>query len=148
MILERNRIVSGLADGVVVVEAAAKSGTLSTATHALNQNKEVFSVPGNITSPQSAGCNNLIRQGAIPVTKTEDILEVVAPKQKIEQARFVLGDTPEEVLIISLLQQGMRDGDEIQEKTKLEPVVFNQTLTMLEINGSIKSLGGNQWTLR
>ncbi|MDO8335400.1 MAG: DNA-processing protein DprA [Candidatus Saccharibacteria bacterium] len=146
--LERNRIVSGIADGVVVIEAAARSGTLSTAAHALRQNKEVFAVPGNITSPQSAGCNGLIRQGAIPVTSTQDILDVIAPNIKPEQTRFVLGDNPDEVTILELLQTGLRDGDEILQQSKIDPTDFNQTLTMLEIKGMIKPLGGNQWTIR
>lgn len=146
--LERNRIISGIADGVLIVEAATRSGSLSTATHALNQNKEVFAVPGNITSPQSSGCNALIRQGAIPVTKVEDILDVIAPTIKAEQTQFVLGDTPDEVTVLQLLQDGLRDGDELIEKSGIEPVSFNQTLTMLEIKGQIKSLGSNQWTLR
>ena len=146
--LERNRIVSGIADGIVVVEAATRSGTLSTATHALNQNKEVFAVPGNITSPLSSGCNALIKQGATPVTSTQDILDIIAPNAKTEQTRFILGDNPEEVSILQLLQKGLRDGDELLQQTKLDPVVFNQTLTMLEIKGQIKSLGANQWTLR
>lgn len=146
--LERNRIISGIADGVIIIEAATKSGSLSTATHALNQNKEVFAVPGNITNPLSAGCNALIRQGAIPVTRVEDILDVIAPTIKAEQTRFILGDTPEEVAILQLLQTGLRDGDELVEKSKLDPVIFSQTLTMLEIKGIIKSLGGNQWTIQ
>lgn len=146
--LERNRIASGISDGVVVVEAAARSGTLSTAAHALAQGKEVFAVPGNITSPLSVGCNSLIRQGAIPVTKVEDILEVIAPTIKAEQTRFILGDSPEEVTILELLQSGLRDGDELVDQSKLDPIIFSQTLTMLEIKGMIKSLGGNQWTIR
>lgn len=146
--LERNRIVSGIADGIVVVEAATRSGTLSTAAHALDQNKEVFAVPGNITSPLSSGCNALIKQGATPVTKVEDILEIIMPNSKTEQTQFILGDTPEEVSVLQLLQKGLRDGDELLQQTKLEPVVFNQTLTMLEIKGQIKPLGGNQWTLK
>lgn len=146
--LERNRIVSGIADGIVVVEAATRSGTLSTAAHALNQNKEVFAVPGNITSPLSSGCNALIKQGAIPVTSTEDILEIIKPSTITEQTQFILGDNPEEVRVLKFLQLGLRDGDELQQKTNLDPVVFNQTLTMLEIKGQIKALGGNQWTIK
>ncbi len=145
--LERNRIVSGLADAVVVVEAATRSGTLSTAAHALSQGREVFAVPGNITSPLSAGCNNLIKQGATPVTGSEDILEIIAPQQEIAQTRLTLGDTPEEVVILQLLQNGVRDGEEVLIKSGLEAITFNQTLTMLEIKGQIKALGANQWTL-
>ncbi len=146
--LERNRIVSGLSQAVIVVEAAIRSGTLSTATHALNQGKEIFAVPGNITSPLSAGCNTLIRQGAIPVTSSEDILEVIAPENKLKQTQLTLGDTPEEVTILKLLTSGMRDGEELLVSSKLSAPIFNQTLSMLEIKGSIKALGANQWTLR
>lgn len=146
--LQRNRIVSGLADGIVVVEAATRSGTLSTAAHALDQNKEVFAVPGNITSPLSSGCNALIKQGATPVTDTKDILDIIVPSDKTEQTQFILGDTPEEVSILQLLQSGLRDGDELLQKTKLDPTTFNQTLTMLEIKGMIKPLGANRWTIR
>ena len=78
--LERNRIVSGLADAIIITEAAARSGTLNTAAHALEQGKEVFVVPGNITSPLSAGCNALLKQGATPVTSADDVLDGIAPE--------------------------------------------------------------------
>ena len=90
----------------------------------------------------------MIRQGAIPVTKVEDILEVIAPNIEPEQTQFVLGDTPDEVAILELLQSGLRDGDEMLQQSKIEPTDFNQALTMLEIKGMIKPLGGNQWTIR
>ncbi len=146
--LERNRIVSGLADAVIITEAAARSGTLNTAGHAIEQGKEVFVVPGNITSPLSAGCNALLRQGATPVTKPEDIIETIAPELLEPQASLPLGSTPEETAIITLLRSGIRDGDELQQKSKLAPHEFASTLTMMEINGTVRSLGANQWTLR
>lgn len=145
--LERNRIVSGLADAVIITEAARRSGTLNTAAHALNQGKEVFVVPGNITSPMSAGCNQLLRQGAAPVTCAEDILEIIAPQLLTAQTQLPLGNTPEETTVIQLLQQGLRDGDELQRVSGIEPAVLSMTLTMLEISGTIRALGGNQWTL-
>lgn len=146
--LERNRIVSGLSDAIIVIEAAARSGTLNTAAHALEQGKEIFAVPGNITSPLSAGCNTLLKQGAHPVTCVEDILEVIAPTKLDVQSVLPLGSNPAEVSVIALLQQGIRNGEELQKASGLAASEFSQTLTMLEINGTIRSLGGNQWMLR
>lgn len=146
--LERNRLVSAFSDAVIITEAAARSGTLNTASHAIEQNKELFVVPGNITSLLSAGCNSLLKQGATPITCAEDVIEVIAPELLRNQSVMPLGDTPEEVTVLKLIHSGIRDGDELQIKSKLDPVVFSQTLTMLEINGAIKPLGGNQWTLR
>lgn len=146
--LERNRIVSGLSDALIIIEAAARSGTLNTATHALEQGKEIFVVPGNITSPLSAGCNSLLKQGAHPVTCVEDIFEVIAPHLLQPQSVLPLGATPQETALIQLLQQGIRDGDALQQTSRLTVPEFSQTLTILEINGIVRSLGGNQWTLR
>ena len=146
--LERNRIVSGLSDAIVITEAAARSGTLNTASHALEQGKVVFVVPGNITSPLSAGCNALLKQGATPVTCAEDILEVIAPELLQSQAQLALGDNPLQTAIIQLLQSGVRDGDELQTKSEASAGDFASELTMMEINGTVRSLGANQWTLR
>ena len=146
--LERNRIVSGLADALIVTEAAIRSGTLSTVGHALEQGREVFAVPGNITSPLSAGCNALIKQGAAPITSAQDVLEVIAPDLLDEQQSLALGNTPIETKIISLLKSGIRDGDQLQEKVGIDASEFAQALTILELGGTIRSLGGNQWTLR
>lgn len=149
--LERNRLVSGLADAVLITEASARSGTLNTAAHALAQGKDVFVVPGNITSPQSAGCNALIKQGATPVTSLDDILSVVAPESipdaRTSQTKLPLGSTPAETAIIEQLAQGIRDGDQLQKTTQLPATEFNTALTMLELTGAIRSLGANQWTL-
>lgn len=146
--LARNRIVSGLSDAVVVTEAAARSGTLSTVNHALDQNKEVFAVPGPITSPLSVGPNRLIQQGAHPVLSVDDILAVIAPDLLEEQVSLALGDTPLQTKILQLIQSGTRDGDQLQRETGVEASEFLSTLTILEINGLIRPLGGNLWTLR
>lgn len=146
--LERNRIVSGLADAVVVVEAAARSGTLNTAAHALEQGRELFVVPGNITSPLSAGCNSLLKQGAHPVTCAQDILEIIAPRLIPTQTSLALGDTPLETTIISLIQAGERDGDTLQQKSAATAADFSHAMTMLEINGTIRALGANKWTIK
>lgn len=146
--LERNRIVSGLADAVIITEAASRSGTLNTAMHALEQGKEVFVVPGNITSPMSSGCNALLKQGATPITSHEDVLERIAPDLLQPQASLALGNTPEETAILTLLTSGVRDGDELQQKAGIEPAEFASIMTMMEISGTTRSLGANQWTLR
>ncbi|MDB5183529.1 MAG: hypothetical protein JWO07_210 [Candidatus Saccharibacteria bacterium] len=146
--LERNRIVSGLSDAVLITEASARSGTLNTARHALEQGRDVFVVPGNITSPQSAGCNALLKQGAIPVTSAEDILERIAPQLLTKQAQLALEDNPLQTTIIQLLQQGIRDGDELQQLAEVRADEFATELTMMELSGLIRALGANQWTLR
>lgn len=148
--LERNRLVSGLADGIIITEAAERSGTLNTASHALNQGRDLFVVPGNITSPLSAGCNTLLKQGAYLVTDADDVLSIIAPEklQKDNGQELAASATIEEAIIIKLISEGMRDGDEIQQKSGLSASDFATALTMLEINGVIKPLGANNWTLR
>ena len=146
--LARNRIVSGISDAIIITEAALRSGTLSTAARALEQGKEVFVVPGNITSPLSAGCNALLKQGAHPITCAEDVLEIVAPHLLTAQQTLPLGDTPQETAIIRLLQAGVRDGDELQRASGLDAALFSQTITMMELQGTLRALGGNQWALR
>ena len=148
--LARNRLVSGLADAVVVTEATQKSGTLSTVAHALAQNKEVFAVPGPITSLLSAGPNKLLQQGAHVALRAEDILQIIAPElldvKTTRQTRLILGDTPAETAIITLIQKGTRDGEVLQKKSQLSASEFLQTLTIMELKGSIRALGANQWT--
>lgn len=146
--LERNRIVSGLSDAILITEASAQSGTMSTAKHALEQGREVFVVPGNITSPLSMGCNLLIKQGALPVTRVEDILEVIAPQLLKPQTQLALGDNPAQTTILQHLQAGVRDGDELQQLAGIPAGDFASELTMMEISGLVRSLGANQWTVR
>ena len=148
--LERNRLVSGLADAVIITEAAERSGTLNTAAHALSQGRDVFAVPGNITSPLSAGCNALLKQGAYPATEAKDILQIIAPEQlkKPDQNQLPLGSSPEETIIINLIASGVRSGDQLQQQSGLSASNFSTALTMLEINGIIKPLGANNWTLK
>ena len=148
--LERNRLVSGLADAVIITEAAERSGTLNTAAHALSQGRDVFAVPGNITSPLSAGCNALLKQGAYPATEAKDILHIIAPEQlkKSDQSQLPLGSSPEETIIINLIAGGVRSGDQLQQQSGLSASNFSTALTMLEINGVIKPLGANNWMLK
>ena len=150
--LARNRLISGLSDIVVVVEAAERSGSLNTATHAIEQGKTVFAVPGNITSPYSQGCNKLIRQGAIPYTEPDDVLRELFPEKYCKKQRQfhqskLFGDTDVETKILQAIASGCRSGEEIMMSTHLPPEVFSQTVTILEIKSRIHSLGLNCWAL-
>ncbi len=149
--LERNRLISGLSDIVVVVEAAEHSGSLNTATHALNQGKEVFAVPGNITSPYSQGCNKLIAQGAYPYTEPNDILRLLFPEDFVKKHRQLplnlAGDSPVETQILQALGSGLRAGEDIMTAAHLSPEVFNETITLLEIKSRVRALGANNWGL-
>ncbi len=144
--LERNRIISGISDAVLITEAAVRSGSLNTANHALEQGRTVMAIPGNITSELSGGTNNLIKAGATPVTQLSDILDAMnlaaAPV-----AREIYGSTEEETTILQLIQTGISDSGELLHKSMLEPSRFNQSLTMLEITGRIRPLGAGHWSL-
>lgn len=146
--LERNRLVSAMADVVVVTEAASRSGTLNTAAHALVQGKELCAVPGNITSAMSAGCNSLLKQGATPLISVEDIFELLNIDTKSSQLPLAIGSTPTEQQIIDALVAGLRDGGEIFNSIEdITSTDFNLALTSLEIQGVIKPLGNNKWQL-
>jgi DNA processing protein len=144
--LQRNRIISGLSDGILIPEAAARSGSLNTANHALEQGRTVMAVPGNITSLLSSGTNNLIKAGAVPVTELSDILAALGLDQRQTQLD-VLGKTEDETTILQLIAYGTSDASELLIISKLSPATFNQTLTMLEITGKIRPIGAGHWTI-
>ncbi|HJQ08848.1 MAG TPA: DNA-processing protein DprA [Candidatus Saccharimonadales bacterium] len=145
--IARNRIASAMGDVLLITEAAEKSGTLHTARFALEQGKEVLAVPGNITSPTSAGTNNLIKSGATPVTSVDDIFYALG-LQPASQKRIPTSTNPHEQIVLTLLANGMTDGAELLSASRLEVKLFSQTLTMLEIHGLIRPLGNNHWSLQ
>jgi DNA processing protein len=106
----------------------------------------VLAVPGNITSPASAGTNRLIKTGATLVTCADDIFHVLGIKATSWPA-VPRGSTPEEQKLIDLLAAGENEGAALLAHSGLAIIQFNQTLTMLEITGKIRSLGANKWSL-
>ena len=145
--LERNRLVSGLADAVIIVEAAKRSGTLATATFALEQGKDLFAVPGDITRPMSIGCNRLIKHGAQVFTHLDDLLSALNLANSQSNTKLIGSNHPDENQILQLLSDGIQDGDEIMAVSNMPVANFNQAITMLEIAGRIRSLGANKWCI-
>ncbi len=143
----RNRIVSGLSQAILITEANRQSGTIHTANFALEQGRNVLAVPGNITSPQSEGTNNLIRTGANPVTKASDIMEALG-LDVTDRERAVFGSNESEQKLLELMQQGNSDSTELLNLSNLDVQLFNQTMSMLEITGKIRPLGGGHWAIK
>jgi DNA processing protein len=147
--LIRNRLISGLSDGVIVTQAAARSGSLNTARHALEQGRVVMTVPGPITNPLCEGPNNLLKMGATPVTGVEDVLKALNIIDAVGTTKDyeLLAQNEQELVIIKLLQGGASDGELIALQAGMSAQEFNVHLTMLEIRGVISPLGANHWTL-
>jgi DNA processing protein len=138
--LERNRIISGLSRGVLIIECPLNSGSRVTGGLALKQNRDVFVIPGSITHPNFSGSHELIRQGATLVTKPEDIFQEYEMCDAQVQPKTFVTENEEERLILSALQStsGPLIVDKIIETTRLEPRIANQTLSFLVIKGMIK----------
>jgi DNA processing protein len=141
----RNRIIAGLAQGVLLTEAASKSGSLHTADFALEQGKTVMAVPGPITVDTSAGTNALIRNGAALVTSAKDVLQELGIETMVRTAGRAQGRTETEQKILSLLDHGVTSTAELLVASSIDTSAFNQTLTMLELEGIIHPLGAGQW---
>lgn len=141
----RNRLISGLSKGVIVVEAAEKSGSLITADLALQQGRDVFAVPGSILSPYSKGTNYLIKQGAKLVQDANDILEEYGLPVKKEVTKKIAHLNPVEKTILNLFSSGEISLEEIIKKSRIKPEIVISQLSILEIKGIIKQLPGQRY---
>ena len=145
----RNRLIAGLSLGTLVIEAAQHSGALITARQALEQNREVFAVPGSIHAQNSIGTNSLIKMGAKLVTQASDVLEefnlsLVTDRQKEKAA---VADNPEEAAILKQLSYEPSHIDKIINNTKLSAAAINSHLSLMEVKGKVKNLGGHHYVL-
>ena len=147
----RNRIISGLSRGVVIVEAAGRSGTTITANHALDQNRDVFAVPGRITDESSVGPNGMIQRGeAKPVFCVQDVLceyGMAVKSQKPAEELDLTGLTNMQARIVEQLKMGEKSADELCESLSLSAADVNAALTSLRFSGIIKQLPGRVFGL-
>ncbi|OGE91576.1 MAG: DNA protecting protein DprA [Candidatus Doudnabacteria bacterium RIFCSPHIGHO2_02_FULL_48_21] len=145
----RNRIISGMSLGTLVIEAAAESGSLITAQHALDQNRQIFAVPGSIFNPGSEGPNNLLKMGAKAVTRASDILEDLnldsIQTELITQE--IAPDNEEEAVILGLLKREPTHVDIVVKTTGLPAATVAATLTIMEMKGKVRNLGANQYVI-
>lgn len=147
---KRNRIISGLALGVLVVEATLKSGSLITARMASEQGREVFAMPGDIDNPHSKGCHRLIRDGAQLTETIDDILGAIAPQLKpfIESGTTpkVASLTPEEQQVYDSVGYASATIDEITVDTRLTAATVSSILLSLELSGLIAGQPGGRYS--
>lgn len=146
----RNRIIAGLSLGTVVLQAAEGSGSLITADLALDYNRDVFAVPGQIFDPMYAGCHGLLTRGTAKlVTDASQILTELGMGHAVSNApsrtQTFASDSPEEQAVWSSLSSMPSALDDLVVKAKLDAATINATLTILELQGVVRNVGGGQW---
>lgn len=146
---QRNRIISGLALGTLIIEAAEDSGALITARSALEQNREVFAVPGSMFSANSVGANKLIQAGAKLVTSAEEILETfsLGNIKELVQAQKAVASTPAEEKLFAVISREPTHINELTRASQLDTATINATLLTMELKGYVRNLGGGNYVL-
>lgn len=142
---ERNRIIAGLCEAIIVTEADASSGSLITANAGLACGRTIMAVPGNITSERSAGPNNLIKTGAVPVTSSSDVLAALDFQGVHLSKSSAKADSPAEAAMLELLRSGKSRNDELIEGSGLSPQEFAHVISLMEITGKVRNLGAGVW---
>jgi len=147
--LHRNRLIAALSDVVVIPEAAANSGSLNTANHAKQMDIPICAVPGNTTSPMSAGTNYLLKTGGQVVTEAGDILKLLNIDTSQKQTQLdLMGDSPAETLILQKIAAGLTTNDQIQTGSDLSTAEFQTAITMLEVQGKVAQNSLGSWRLK
>ncbi len=146
----RNRIISGLSRGVLIVEAAARSGSLITGDFALEQGRELFATPGAVQNPNSQGPNRLLKEGAQLVTEVDDILHALWPNRLNRQQQQAVAKFADQLqgTALTIYQQLGHEPlhiDEIGRKCGLTPMELSAILLDLELRGGVQMLPGNQY---
>jgi DNA processing protein len=145
----RNRIISGLSLGTIVVEAGQTSGALITADRALEQGREVFAVPGNIFAKTSHGTNYLLKEGATLVTSAQDVLEALNLKMVTahSEARAAIPEDPTEAKLFALLSNDPTHIDYLVRESGLPVAQVSSTLALMELKGSVRQIAGMQYVV-
>jgi len=144
----RNRVIAGLSIGTIFVEGDVKSGAIHTVKFALRESRTVMVVPGHVTSPMSAGPNNILREGGTPITGSLDVIKEFKHYLKETMPLPVRSADPREALVTKLLKQGHNTTQKLIAASGLGAGELADIMSLMEISGKLRNLGAGQWAAR